>query len=137
MVTSFEILLNSQFTIHLLFDAIETNKHTHTHTNIHTYLLSPWSRAFIVKLNGSQLVKKFPAFYGTQRFIIAFTHIQQCKIIHKQTYKQTQTCKQIFSFLLHHCCKFLCLSYHFNRHHFMLFAQIFGFHIHIKQDLIF
>jgi hypothetical protein len=25
------------------------------------------------KLTGPQLVKKFPAFYGTRRFIIAFT----------------------------------------------------------------
>ena len=28
---------------------------------------------FLVKLTGFQLVKKFRAFYGTQRFITAFT----------------------------------------------------------------
>jgi len=111
--------------------------HTHTHTHTLTYLLTPWSRVLIEKRNSSQLVKKFPAFYGTQRFIIALTHIQQCKIIHKQTYKQKQICKQIFSLLLHHCCMFWYISYHFNRHHFMLFAQILGSHIHIKQYLIF
>ena len=38
-----------------------------------TYLLTPWSRVFLEKLTGSQLVKKFPAFYGTPRFITAFT----------------------------------------------------------------
>ena len=38
-----------------------------------TYLLTPWSRVLLEKLTGSQLVQKFPAFYGTQRFIIAFT----------------------------------------------------------------
>ena len=38
-----------------------------------TYLLTPWSRVIIEKLIGSQLVKKFPAFYGTRRFITAFT----------------------------------------------------------------
>jgi hypothetical protein len=29
----------------------------------------------IEKLIGSQLVKKFPAFYGTQKFITAFSYI--------------------------------------------------------------
>ena len=32
-----------------------------------------WSRVLLEKLNGSQPVKKFPAFYGTQRFITTFT----------------------------------------------------------------
>jgi hypothetical protein len=36
-------------------------------------LLSPWSRVLLEKLTGLQLVKKFPAFYGTRRFITAFT----------------------------------------------------------------
>ena len=38
-----------------------------------TYLLTPWSRVLLEKLTGLQLVKKFPAFYGTRRFITAFT----------------------------------------------------------------
>ena len=38
-----------------------------------TYLLTPWSRVFLEKLTGFQLVKKFPAFSGTRRFITAFT----------------------------------------------------------------
>jgi hypothetical protein len=37
-----------------------------------TYLLTPWSRV-LEKLTGSQLVNKFPTFYGTRRFITAFT----------------------------------------------------------------
>ena len=41
--------------------------HTHTHT------LTPWSRVLLEKLTGSQLVKKFPAFYGTRKFITAVT----------------------------------------------------------------
>jgi len=36
------------------------------------YLLTPWSRVLLEKLTGSQLVKKFPAFYGTRRFFTAF-----------------------------------------------------------------
>jgi len=35
--------------------------------------LTPWSRVILEKLTGSQLVKKFPAFYGTRKFIAAFT----------------------------------------------------------------
>jgi hypothetical protein len=37
-----------------------------------TYLLTPWSRD-LEKLTGLQLVKKFPAFYGTRMFITALT----------------------------------------------------------------
>ena len=36
-------------------------------------ILTPWSRVLLEKLTGSQLVKKFPAFYGTRRFITACT----------------------------------------------------------------
>ena len=39
-----------------------------------TYLLTPWSRVLLEKLTGSQVVKKFPAFYGTRRFITTFTN---------------------------------------------------------------
>ena len=39
----------------------------------HTYLLTPWSRVLLEKLTGLQLLKKFPAFYGTRKFITAFT----------------------------------------------------------------
>jgi len=38
-----------------------------------TYLLTPWSRVLPEKLTSFQLVKKFPTFYGTQRFITSFT----------------------------------------------------------------
>jgi hypothetical protein len=33
----------------------------------------PWSRVLLQKLTSSQLVKKFPAFYGTLKFITTFT----------------------------------------------------------------
>jgi hypothetical protein len=36
-------------------------------------IITPWSRGLLEKLTVSQLVKKFPAFYGTRRFITAFT----------------------------------------------------------------
>ena len=38
-----------------------------------TYLLTPWSRVLLEKLIILWLVKKFPAFYGTQRFITKFS----------------------------------------------------------------
>ena len=38
-----------------------------------TYLLTPWSTVLLEQLTGSQLVKKFHAFYGTRMFITAFT----------------------------------------------------------------
>ena len=37
------------------------------------YLLTPWCRVLLEKLIGLQLGKKFPAFYGTRRFITALT----------------------------------------------------------------
>ena len=37
--------------------------------SILTYLLTPWCRVLLEKLTGLQLVKKFPAFHGTRRFI--------------------------------------------------------------------
>jgi hypothetical protein len=40
-----------------------------------TYLLTPWSTVLLEKLTGSQIVKKFPAFDGTRRFITAFTQV--------------------------------------------------------------
>jgi len=41
---------------------------------VSTYsILTPWSRVLLQKLTGFQLVKKFPAFYGTRRFITAVT----------------------------------------------------------------
>ena len=40
-----------------------------------TYLLTPWCRVLLEKLTGLQLVKNFPAFHGTRRFITALTSV--------------------------------------------------------------
>jgi hypothetical protein len=37
------------------------------------YLLTPWNRVLLEKLTGLQLVKKFPAFYGTRMFLTVLT----------------------------------------------------------------
>jgi len=44
------------------------------------YLLTPWSTALLEKLTSLQLVKKFPAFYGTRRFITALTSARQLSL---------------------------------------------------------
>ena len=41
-----------------------------------TYLLTPYCRVLLQKLTGLQLVKKFPAFHGTRRFITALTSVR-------------------------------------------------------------
>ena len=46
---------------------------------IEYYLPAPWSRV-LQKLTGSQLVKKFHAFYGTRRFITAFTSARKLSL---------------------------------------------------------
>ena len=46
---------------------------------INIYLLHG-ARVLLEKLTGSQLVKKFPAFYGTRRFITAFTTVRHLRL---------------------------------------------------------
>jgi len=45
-----------------------------------TYLLTPWSTVLLKRLTGFQLVKKFPAFYGTRRFITTLTNARQLSL---------------------------------------------------------
>ena len=45
-----------------------------------TYLHTPWCRVLLEKLTGLQLVKKFPAFYGTRRLITALTSVRHLSL---------------------------------------------------------
>ena len=45
-----------------------------------TYLLTPWCRVLLEKLTGLQLVKRFPAFHGTRRFITALTSVRHLSL---------------------------------------------------------
>ena len=45
-----------------------------------TYLLTPWCRVLLENLTGLQLVKKFPAFHGTWRFITALTSVRHLSL---------------------------------------------------------
>ena len=44
------------------------------------YLFTTWSRVFLETLIGSQLAKKFPAFYGTWRYITAITRTRHLSL---------------------------------------------------------
>ena len=50
------------------------------HENSFTYLLTPWCRVLLEKLTVLQLVKKFPAFHGTRRFITALTSVRHLSL---------------------------------------------------------
>ena len=45
-----------------------------------TYLLIPWCRVILEKLTDLQLVKKFPAFHGTRRFITALKSVRHLSL---------------------------------------------------------
>ena len=53
---------------------------TDDRTQTLTYLLTPWCRVLLEKLTGLQLVKKFPAFHGTRRFITALTSVRHLSL---------------------------------------------------------
>jgi len=44
------------------------------------YLLTPWCRVLLEKLTGLQLVKEFPAFHGTWRFVTALTSVRHLSL---------------------------------------------------------
>jgi len=43
-------------------------------------ILTAWCRVLLEKLTGLQLVKKFPAFHGTRRFITALTSVRHLSL---------------------------------------------------------
>jgi hypothetical protein len=53
-----------------------------TYTDIRMLLieLPPWSRVLHEKLTGTQLVMKFPPYYGIRRFITAFTRARHLSL---------------------------------------------------------
>ena len=53
---------------------------TYVLTYVLTYLLTPWCRVLLEQLTGLQLVKKFPAFHRTRRFITALTSVRHLSL---------------------------------------------------------
>ena len=47
---------------------------------LHPYLLTPWCRVLLENLTLLQLVKKFPAFHGTRRFITVLTSVRHLSL---------------------------------------------------------
>jgi hypothetical protein len=62
--------IHIKYSLEAFYDIYFFNIPTLAHN---TYLLTPWSRVFLEKPTGLQLVKKFLAFYETRRFITALT----------------------------------------------------------------
>ena len=65
-------------TMLLLFPVRDTVLPKARHRN--TYFLTPRCRVFLEQLTGLQLVKKFPAFHGTRRFITALTTVRHLSL---------------------------------------------------------
>ena len=66
---------------HLLFRKIVGKQ---CDSNVNKYILidilTPWCRVLLEKLTGLQLVKKFPAFHGTRRFVTALTSVRHLSL---------------------------------------------------------
>jgi hypothetical protein len=71
--TAFHIKYVSTTDIHTMYTLFRPHPWLFLNTYLLTCLLTPYSTVLLEKLTGLQLVKKFPAFYGTRRFITAFT----------------------------------------------------------------
>ena len=66
------------YLIHTVFLNLKVKQTTALIMNI--YLLTPWCRVHLEKVTGLQLVKKFPSFHGTRRFITALTSIRHLSL---------------------------------------------------------
>ena len=58
----------------------EETKKLQPNTRQNTYLLTPRCRVLPEQLTGLQLVKKFPVFHGTRRFITALTSVRHLSL---------------------------------------------------------
>ena len=58
----------------------KTKNFVHQFGYLLTYLLTPWCTVLREKLTGLQLVKKFPTFHGTRRFITALTSVRHLSL---------------------------------------------------------
>ena len=65
-----------------------------------TYSLTPRRKVLLERLTGFQLVKKFPTFYGTRRFITAFT---SARISGYKVQQLDLNSEEMCSFVFHLC----------------------------------
>ena len=64
----------------LVIAGIQTLSYIICAATILTYLHTPWCRVLLEKLTGLQLLKKFPAFHGTRKFITALTSVRHLSL---------------------------------------------------------
>ena len=78
---SFKLHINTTFSLKfvILFIVLLTRLYQ-DQNYIYSILHTPWCRVLLEKLTGLQLVKKFPAFYGTRRFITALTSVRHLSL---------------------------------------------------------
>jgi len=69
-------------------NCVSDNLASHCRRTSLTYLLTSWSRVRLEQLTGFQLVKKFSVFYGTRRFITAFTSAPHLSLSQKNINSQ-------------------------------------------------
>ena len=69
------------------------------------YLLTPWCRVLLEQLTGLQLVKKFPLFHGTQRFITALISVRHLSLSWsspiQSIYPHPTSCRSILILSIH------------------------------------
>ena len=66
-----------------------------------TYLLTPRCRVLLEELTGLQLVKKFPAFHGTRRFITALTSVRHLSLSWASPIQSTSHLLEIHPNIIH------------------------------------
>ena len=68
-------------------------------------ILTPWCRVLLERLTGLQLVKKFPAFHGTRRFITALTSVRHLSLswtsLIQSIYPHPTSCRSILILSTH------------------------------------
>ena len=76
-----------------------------TPLSVRLYLLTPWCRVRLEQLTGLQLVKKFPAFHGTPRFITALTSVRHLSLFWaspiQSIYPHPSSCRSILILSTH------------------------------------
>jgi len=82
-----------------------------------TYLLTPRCRDLLEQLTGLQLVKKFPAFHRTRRFITALTSVRHlslsCASPIQSIYPHPTSWRSILILSTHLCLGLLSTTYNF------------------------
>jgi len=67
------------------------------------YLLTQWCRVLLEKLTGLQLVKKFPIFHGTRRFMTALTSVHHLSILGQPIYSYPTSWRSVLILSTHLC----------------------------------